>query len=121
MFRHAGVAISPLILKISPLPSPKRLRAGRSPLFGRRPIGPLARRVKGGEEGFGFRCLHNYGLTNKFRTWFGMTKRANPNRHVLNLGLMKIRLVSASGLLFFCFEQTPLSSPSTGRGFQMQS
>jgi len=32
---------------------------------------------------------------------FGMTKRPEPNRHVmLNLGLMKIRLVSASGLLF---------------------
>ena len=57
----------------------------------------MGRRVKGGEEGFGFRCLHNYGLTNKFRTWFGMTKRADSNRNVmLNLGLMKIRLVSAS-------------------------
>jgi hypothetical protein len=31
-----------------------------------------------------------------------MTKRADPNSDVtLNLGLMKIRLVSSSGLLFF--------------------
>jgi hypothetical protein len=57
-----------------------------------------------------------------------MTKRADPNRHVLNLVLMKIRLVSASGLLFFSFEQTQLSSPSLptapgpdpGRGRQAQ-
>ena len=54
------------------------------------------------------------------RTKFGMTKRAETNSHVmlLNLGLMEIRLVSASGLLFFCFQQTHLSSPSTGQGSQ---
>jgi hypothetical protein len=47
-----------------------------------------------------------------------MTKRPEPNRHVtLNLGLMKIRLVSASGLLIFCLQQTHLSSPSAGMGF----
>jgi hypothetical protein len=55
------------------------------------------------------------------RTKFGMTKRPELNRHVmLNLGLMKIRLVSASGFLILCFQQTHLSSPSTGRGFQMR-
>jgi len=35
-----------------------------------------------------------------------MTKRLEPTRHVmLNLGLMKIRLVSASGLLFSAFSR----------------
>jgi hypothetical protein len=38
----------------------------------------------------------------------------------LNLGLMKIRLVSASGLFFFCFQQTHLSSPSLPTGRQAQ-
>jgi hypothetical protein len=34
-----------------------------------------------------------------------MTKRPEPKRYVLlNLGLMKIRLVSAYGLLFFCYQ-----------------
>jgi len=34
-----------------------------------------------------------------------MTKKPGPNRYVmLNLGLMKIRLVSASGLLFFWYQ-----------------
>jgi hypothetical protein len=39
---------------------------------------------------------------------------------MLNLGLMKIRLVSASGLLIFCFQQTHLSSPSLPTGRQAQ-
>jgi len=46
----------------------------------------------------------------------------------MNLGLMKIRLVSASGLFFFWFEQAHLSFPSLppapgpdrGRGRQAQ-
>jgi hypothetical protein len=48
-----------------------------------------------------------------------MTKGPESNRHVmLNLGLMKIRLVSAFDLLFFCFQQTHLSSPSLPTGRQ---
>jgi predicted secreted hydrolase len=41
-----------------------------------------------------------------------MTKRPESNPYVmlLNLGLMKIRLVSASGLVFFCYQQKHLSS-----------
>jgi hypothetical protein len=51
-----------------------------------------------------------------------MTKGQEPNRYVmLNLGLMKIRLVSASGSLSFRFQQAHLSFSSTGRCFQVQS
>jgi len=33
--------------------------------FAAGPRGPLARRVKGGKEGFSLRCPYNYGLINK--------------------------------------------------------
>jgi hypothetical protein len=39
-----------IIYKISPLPSPKRLRAGRSPLFALRARGPMGRRPKKGKK-----------------------------------------------------------------------
>jgi len=62
-----------MLQEISPLPSPKRLRAGRSPLFAKSrerrdsllPAAPaLARRVKGGKEGFSLQCPYNYELIN---------------------------------------------------------
>ena len=50
-----------------------------------------------------------------------MAKRPERNCYVrLNLGLMKIRLVSASGLSFSCLQQTHLSSPSLPTGRQAQ-
>jgi hypothetical protein len=58
-----------------------------------------------------------------------MTKRPEPNRHVmlLNLGLMKIRLVSASDLFFLLSAEAPFNPvhpAKTGqarRGFQVRS
>jgi hypothetical protein len=56
-----------------------------------------------------------------------MTKRTEPNRHVmLNLGLMKIRLVSASGLFFLPSANAPFvlapayRQAGTRWGFQVQ-
>ena len=62
-----------MLQKISPLPSPKRLRAGRSPslpnpakggTFCRRPKRASGPEGKGGKEGFSLRCPYNYGLIN---------------------------------------------------------
>jgi len=48
-----------------------------------------------------------------------MTERLELNRHTIqNLGLMKIRLVSAS--VFFCLREIHLSSPSLPTGSQAQ-
>ena len=55
-----------LFYKIPPhLPFPK---GGKLPLFGRRPIGPLARRAKRGQGGFCGACQFNFETLNKYKS-----------------------------------------------------
>jgi len=75
-----------ILPKISPNPSfpsgPEALPPGQKPLWGGAwaggqrgeslpfvsdPERSLTRRVKGGKEGFGLRCLYNYGLINNIK------------------------------------------------------